>query len=145
MIQPVTLQNLTDIVPLFDAYLVFYRKSPEPKQAENYLRQRLSKHEAIIFAYYDGLRAVAFTLCYFTFSSTTMSKTLQLNDLFVDEAYRSQGIGARLISRVFDFAKTNDFASIGIETAHDNIGAQKLYKNMGFKQGNSLHYQKYML
>lgn len=144
MIKAVTLDNLTDIVPLFDAYRVFYKKAAEINQAQAYLHERLSAGDAVAFAYYEANQAIAFTLCYFTFSSTTMTKTLQLNDLFVEAAYRSKGIGAALIDHVFAYAKTNDFASVGIETAHDNLGAQKLYARLGFVQGTTVHYQKTM-
>lgn len=134
--------NLADIVPLFDAYRVFYKKASAIHKAKAYLHERLSAGDAVAFVYYGHNRAIAFTLCYFTFSSTTMTKTLQLNDLFVEAAYRNQGIGAALIAHVFAYAKANDFASVGIETAHDNLGAQKLYTRLGFVQGTTVHYQK---
>lgn len=145
MIKPITLDTLPDILPLFDAYRVFYQKIADSEQAKTYLQTRLRQHEAIIFAFYEENKAVAFTLCYFTFSSTAMSKTLQLNDLFVAETHRNQGIGEKLIQHVFAYADENDFARVGIETAHDNVGAQRLYARIGFEQTSAVHYKKVFL
>ncbi len=145
MIQQITTNTLSDVIDLFDQYRVFYKKESDLHTAEIYLRERLANNEAIIFAYYETeqeqtKQPIAFTLCYFTFSSTRMAKTLQLNDLFVLPTYRSQGIGEQLIHHVFSYAKANDYASVGIETAMDNYGAQKLYQRLGFVEDSSVHY-----
>ncbi len=140
MIQQITTNTLSDIINLFDQYRIFYKKESDLHTAESYLSERLANNEAIIFAYYETEKPVAFTLCYFTFSSTRMAKTLQLNDLFVLPTHRSQGIGEQLIHHVFAYAKANDYASVGIETAHDNYGAQKLYQRLGFVEDSSVHY-----
>ncbi len=150
MIQQITTNTLNDVIDLFDQYRIFYKKESDLPTAESYLSERLANNEAIIFAYYQGeqeqaeqeqtKQPIAFTLCYFTFSSTRMAKTLQLNDLFVLPTHRSQGIGEQLIHHVFAYAKANDYASVGIETAHDNYGAQKLYQRLGFVEDSSVHY-----
>ncbi len=145
MIQQITTNTLSDTINLFDQYRIFYKKESDLPTAEMYLSERLANNEAIIFAYYETeqeqtKQPIAFTLCYFTFSSTRMAKTLQLNDLFVLPTHRSQGIGEQLIHHVFAYAKANDYASVGIETAMDNYGAQKLYQRLGFVEDSSVHY-----
>lgn len=145
MIKPITIETLPDILLLFDAYRDFYQKTVDSERAEVYLRERLEHNEVIVFAFYKENKAVAFTLCYLTFSSTAMSKTLQLNDLFVAETHRNQGIGEKLIQHVFAYADENDFARVGIETAHDNVGAQRLYERIGFEQTSAVHYRKIFL
>lgn len=142
MIKQVLLENVEDILPLFDNYRVFYRKASDSKVAKQYLHERLTNKEAVIFGYYQDDQPIAFTLCYFRFSSTAMMKTLQLNDLFVDPDFRNQGIGEQLIQRVFDYAKSINISRVGIETAHDNTGAQRLYERIGFIKETGVHYQK---
>lgn len=148
MIKQIDKSTLADIIPLFDAYRIFYQKESDLSAASSYLIERVDNDEAVIFAYYpeqekgqeQAQKAVAFTLCYFTFSSTRMAKTLQLNDLFVLPEYRNKKVGEQLIDHVFAYAQENGYASVGIETADDNHGAQKLYTRKGFVQDTSIHY-----
>jgi ribosomal protein S18 acetylase RimI-like enzyme len=55
-----------------------------------------------------------------------------LNDLYVDEVYRKQGIGEKLIKTAMDLAKANGSTFVQLETAVDNYTAQHLYENIGF-------------
>ena len=52
----------------------------------------------------------------------------------MDEIYRKQGCGEKLIQTAMDFATQNDAKFVELSTAVDNYTAQKLYEQIGFKK-----------
>lgn len=56
-----------------------------------------------------------------------------LEDLFVNDKARGQGIGEALIKYVYDFAKTKNCNRVYWVTDSDNITAQRLYEKVANK------------
>ena len=56
-----TTSQLDELSPLFDAYRVFYNKKTNLKGAKEFLKQRLTKKQSVIFMAYEGSKAVGFT------------------------------------------------------------------------------------
>lgn len=56
-----------------------------------------------------------------------------LEDLFVNDKARGQGIGKALIKYVYDFAKTKNCNRVYWVTDSDNITAQRLYEKVANK------------
>lgn len=134
------IENLEQLVPLFDQYRVFYKQASDLKSAKDFLRNRFQNKDSIIFfALSDGI-PVGFTQLYFTFSSVSLQPTLILNDLYVHPDYRGQGVGALLLKSAQHFCAENEFKGLALETAIDNP-AQKLYEKMGWeKDSDCFHY-----
>lgn len=128
-----TLDNLHDLVGLFDKYRIFYKKDSDLKGAKQFLSARIKNQESVIYIYYDKNIAVGFTQLYPTYSSARMVKNWILNDLFVLEEYRKTGVATQLINKVIEFAKSNDANFVQLETQVDNFVAQKLYQHLGFE------------
>lgn len=120
------------VYELFDAYRVFYKKPSDLALAKLFIDERLSKNESIIFIAFIDEIAVAFTQLYPKYSSGKAEKNWILNDLYVNEKYRKQGIGEALISTAMDFAKDDGAKFVQLETATDNFTAQSLYEQIGF-------------
>jgi len=127
-----TLDHIEDLVPLFDAYRVFYKQQSDPEVARTFLRERLYLGESMIFlAYHEG-RPVGFTQLYPLFSSTSMKRIWLLNDLYVVPDMRGQRIGEQLIKRAADFARSFGAAKLKLSTQTTNLSGQKLYERVGF-------------
>ena len=124
--------QLDKLVILFEAYRNFYKMPPDEVQARNFLKERIEKNESVIFMSYDNKTALGFTQLYPLFSSTRMKRLWLLNDLFVDEKFRGQGIAEALIQEAGRLAKETGAAGIQLETAKDNFSAQRLYERTGF-------------
>ena len=142
MIRKATLQDLDQLTPLFDQYLVFYGKPSNCEKHKSYLKERLENNEAIIFLAFDGNdkeKAIGFALIYVTFSSLALNKILILNDLFVDSTIRKTGTGKKLIEETIALAKELDTNIIRLRTAKNNITAQGLYHKMGFVRDTHLY------
>jgi len=120
------------VTGLFDQYRRFYEQPSDIALAEQFIRDRLSNNESVIFIAMDNDIPAGFTQLYPKYSSVRASKNWILNDLYVDVAYRKRGIGEALIKTAMDFAKSQGAAFVQLETAVDNYAAQRLYEAMGF-------------
>lgn len=133
IIKQISIENLTDLVILFDQYMIFYQQPSAPEKYRHYLEQRLTNNEATVFiAYNKDNKAMGFVLNYFSFSSVSLGKVVVLNDLFIASEYRKQGVAKQLINSAISFAKELGAVRVDIATAQDNLPAQALYEKMGF-------------
>jgi ribosomal protein S18 acetylase RimI-like enzyme len=123
------------VTGLFDKYRVFYKQPSDTTLAENYIKARLENNESVIFvALANDNMPAGFTQLYPIYSSVRAAKNWLLNDLYVDAAYRKQGVGEALIKAAMDFAKGKGSTYVKLETAFDNYNAQSLYEAIGFKK-----------
>lgn len=120
------------VTDLFNKYRVFYKQPSDIKLAENFITERLGNEESVIYVAINGNVPVGFTQLYPKYSSKRAVKNWILNDLYVDENYRKQGVAKKLIQTAIDFAKVNKAKFVQLETATDNYNAQHLYKSVGF-------------
>jgi len=126
------------VVVLFNQYRIFYNQPSDIQLARTFIDARIQNNESIIFValFDDGNKKipVGFTQLYPKYSSARAIKNWILNDLYVDSAYRKQGIGERLINSAIAFAKVGGAKFVQLETATDNKTAQSLYESIGFKK-----------
>jgi ribosomal protein S18 acetylase RimI-like enzyme len=126
--------DVGDVAPLFDAYRQFYRKPPDLEAARRFLFARLSKGESVLFiARYDG-QLVGFVQLYPVFSSVALTRQWILNDLYVSPAARKLGVGRALTERARELAEATRANCLTLETASDNVPAQRLYEGLGWKR-----------
>lgn len=129
------LSDLETLVPLFDAYRMFYKRDSDLEGSRAYLRARLERDEATVFLALEiSGAALGFALCYSTFSSVVMKPLVILNDLYTTQAARGQGVGAALIDACANFARLEGAMVLRLRTATDNETAQRVYDKAGFKR-----------
>ncbi|NNM23745.1 MAG: GNAT family N-acetyltransferase [Flavobacteriaceae bacterium] len=80
-------------------------------------------------AEYDG-KIAGMALVYFRFS-TWVGKTLHLEDLIVEDVYRSKGIGMALYERVMEYARETHANRVNWVVLGWNEGAKKFYERTG--------------
>lgn len=125
--------DIEDLAHLFDAYRVFYGKTPNLPLAKSFLQDRLTRAESTVFLARDSQRRpLGFTQLYPTFSSIACLRAFILNDLYTVEAARGRGVGRALLTAARDHAATSGAAYLSLETALENGQAQSLYKSFGF-------------
>lgn len=128
-----TNSDIEDLVPLVELYRAFY-KQPANQKTQEYVADRISNDEAVVFiARIDG-KAIAFTMIYPTFSTVALAQIWLLNDLYVDESARGLGIATKLMETAEQAAREAGAARIWLRTANDNTPAQALYEGRGWKQ-----------
>ncbi|TDI67997.1 MAG: GNAT family N-acetyltransferase [Bacteroidetes bacterium] len=132
--------HLQELVPLFDGYRIFYRQASNQDAVKNFLEERFQKKDSVIFiALDDEGNGLGFTQLYPSFSSVFMQRVYILNDLFVSEKARGQGIGEALIEYAKQFAREMGSKGLTLETAIDNP-AQNLYKRLGWVKDTGVNH-----
>lgn len=140
-----TLADVDRLVPLFNAYLEFYHRTPDIEKARAFLAQRLERGESVVFLAETGEgEPLGFTQLYPTFASLSMKSWWVLYDLYVVPEARRRGVGALLLDRAKQLARETGADGLSLETARDNP-AQKLYESLGWKRDEVfLHYELYL-
>ncbi len=71
-----------------------------------------------------------------------MKRAWILNDLYVNQEARKQGVGERLLNKAKDYAIETGAISLSLSTAPDNYAAQRLYEKNGYKRDSQFyHYE----
>ncbi len=124
-----------EAVFLFNEYRKFYKQESDIAGAKEFLCERISGNESIIFlALNEEGNAIGFMQIYHGFSSVGIKKTLILNDLYIDAQNRKKGVGRALIKAANNFALQNNIKNISLSTSKNNFNAQKLYEDEGYKK-----------
>ncbi len=135
-----SIENLEQLLPLFEAYRKFYKQTSNTGAAHDFLSDRFNKKDSILFMAFNNKEAIGFTQLYPTFSSVTMQQTYILNDLFVDSKWRGNKVGEKLLDHAKHFVISNNSKGLTLETDINNP-AQELYERLGWKKDtNVLHY-----
>ncbi len=127
------ISNLDDISALFDAYRQFYGQPENLAGSQQFIFERLSNSESAIFiAYSNQNKPLGFVQLYPSFSSVAMKRMWYLNDLFVDESAREQGVARSLLQHVKQFAIDTEALTVKLATSIDNQKAKALYVSEGY-------------
>jgi ribosomal-protein-alanine N-acetyltransferase len=59
---------------------------------------------------------------------------MDLVEIAVNPEMQGKGIGTKLLRKLIDYAKKNNFSTIFLEVSEHNLKAQHLYKKMNFVQ-----------
>lgn len=132
MIEDVTKDNFTEILPLIRQYQEFYEvQSISDDHNRTFFSQfGIANPFGCHFLYrLDGM-AVGFATVYFTYSSTLAAKIGVMNDLFTLPDHRGKGIGKALINHCLEYALNSGAKRLQWVTAMDNDLAQKLYDSL---------------
>ncbi len=140
-----TLADLDALVELMDGYRQFYGQTSDPVAARRFLLDRFNHGESVIFLASQDDIPVGFTQLYPSFSSVSLARIFVLNDLYVNEQGRRNGVGSALISAAADFAKTVGAVRLTLSTAVTNFSAQSLYNTMGWVKEEGFFFYRFAI
>jgi ribosomal protein S18 acetylase RimI-like enzyme len=126
--------------PLFDAYRAFYGQASDPELVHEFLRERLTREESVVFVALEGEAALGFTQLYPSFSSVSARRLWILYDLFVAPEARGRNVGAALLEKARRFAVKTGTKRLTLATALDNLPAQRLYEKLGWKRDETFYH-----
>jgi len=142
-IRSAVLADLSSLAQLFDAYRIFYQKPSAIGEAKQFLSARLSNGDARIFIAVTDGKVTGFTQLYPLFSSTRMKPLWLLNDLYVDEKFRGQGISVALIDAAKQLCRDTGACGMFLETAKSNGIGNQLYPRAGFALDGEHNYYEW--
>ncbi|KAI5476650.1 hypothetical protein MNV49_007428 [Pseudohyphozyma bogoriensis] len=138
----VTVENAEHTIPDVHRLVVelaIFEKEPDAVDAtpalfrKNLLEEKLARCVLV----YDGPgpmeggKAIGMALYFFNFSTWTGKGGLYLEDLFVSDAYRGQGIAKLLFKYLANICKEKDLARMEWVVLKWNEGAKKVYEKLG--------------
>ena len=133
-IRQATIDDVEQLVPLFDAYRQFYGRTSDVAAARTFLLARFANRESTLFIAHQGEMAIGFAQLYPSFSSVSLARIFILNDLFVQEQARRTGVASSLLSAAATFAVSLGAVRLSLSTALTNDAAQALYRSAGWKR-----------
>ena len=134
------LPHVDAVAKVFDAYRQYYGQQSDVEGAKQFLTERITNRESVIFLALEDNQPLGFTQLYPMFSSVSMRRSWTLNDLFVKENIRSKGIGKALLGIAQQFITEQGHKGLLLETTPDNTKAQSLYERLGWVREQNYYY-----
>jgi GNAT superfamily N-acetyltransferase len=142
-IAPISSGQFEELLPLIAAYQRFYEVE-DIDEARNraFFRRFLAPSEdgLLLGARSEG-RLLGYACLYWHFSSLEASETLLMNDLYVSEEARGEGVGRALIEATAEIARERGVPFVEWSTAPDNRTAQRLYESTGAERSEWYSYE----
>jgi GNAT superfamily N-acetyltransferase len=142
-IAPVTASEFEALLPLIAAYQRFYEveEIDEERNRDFFRRFLAPSDDGLLIAARQGDRPVGYACLYWHFTSLQAVETVLMNDLYVDQAVRGQGVGRALIEASATVARERGAAYLEWATAPDNLTAQRLYDSTGAERSEWVEYE----
>jgi GNAT superfamily N-acetyltransferase len=133
-IERVGTADLEELLPLLRSYCDFYEVAPTDVDLLALARALIAdpEHEGVqLLARDDDGLAAGFATLYWTWSTTSASRIGVMNDLFVAEHARGEGVAERLIEACRAECVRRGAGRLTWQTAPDNRRAQAVYDRIG--------------
>ncbi len=130
VIQQVDEEIFDDFLGLIDKLAEYEKLAPPNEEARRRLRidclSDKPKYQAFIGKI--GNKSISYAIYFFTYSSFLALPTLYLEDIFVLEDYRRQGVGQRMFDYLKAIAKLEGCGRIEFTVLKWNKSAQEFYE-----------------
>lgn len=120
---------------LWRRYLSFYSTIRDEALYESTFRRLADSDYLPMFAYVaeTGGKLIGLVNCIVHDHGWYQDQVIFLQDLYVDEAFRGQGAGRRLIEQVYQHADDHRLSGVYWLTQSGNYTAMQLYDNIAIK------------
>lgn len=142
-IEPIGEGQFETLLPMIEAYQTFY----EAKEIDSERNRRFFSRfitpsdEGMIIGAWREQELVGYACLFWHYSSTRALDTVLMNDLYVDEAARGEGVGRALIEASRDVARARGAPHVEWSTRPDNETAQRLYDSTGAEKSTWIEYE----
>ena len=142
-IAPIAVDEFEPLLPLIAAYQRFYEvESIDEERNRTFFRRFLGPSEdGLLLGARRGGRLIGYACLYWHFSSLEACESVLMNDLFVAEEARGDGVGRALIEATADVARERGVPFVEWSTAPDNHTAQRLYDSTGAERSEWFSYE----
>ena len=142
-ISPIAASELEELLPTIAAYQRFYEVEDidEERNRAFFSRFLAPSEDGMLIGAWRGGELVGYACLYWHFSSTQARETVLMNDLYVTESVRGEGVGRALIKASLAVARERGNPFLEWATAPDNHIAQRLYDSTGAHRSTWLTYE----
>jgi GNAT superfamily N-acetyltransferase len=136
VIKKVTAETFDDFLGLIDKLAKYEKLTPPDEEAKNRLRRDCLTDNPKYQAYLGkiGDKTISYIIYFFTYSSFLALPTLFLEDIFVLEEYRRQGVGKKMFDFLKETAKREGCGRIEFTVLKWNKSAQEFYEKRKSQQ-----------
>ncbi len=124
--------DIEALVPLFDAYRLFFNPQADAQTSRPFLESRFRDGDTVVFLAHLGGRACGFIQLYPLWSSWYCRRIWFLSDLYVAPEARNLGIGRLLVEHVKAYADQSGAGSVMVELPHSEPHLAVFYDGLGF-------------
>jgi GNAT superfamily N-acetyltransferase len=96
------------------------------------MEEAIKEAKGIRFSMRKGDEEIARTFLYVMFNDLHGDPFGLMEDLYVDESYRGQGIGSELVERVISRAEEEGCYKLICTSRYPKVSVHKLYEKLGF-------------
>ncbi len=142
-IESISADQMETLLPMIAAYQRFYRVTEVDDDRNRAFFSRFvdPSDDGLLLGAWRGDELVGYACLYWHFSSLVPAETVLMNDLFVEESVRGQGIGRALIEASADVARRRGAHHLEWSTAPSNVTAQRLYDATGAERSEWVEYE----
>ena len=109
---------------------------------EDDLKRIMSQKNSQLLTIHIGGMLVGMTFIYLM--ETLTRKALYFEELIVSKGFRDMGVGTKLVNQIIEMGKLAGVDCIEGFTKKDNKIAQKLYKDLNFKDRKNIAYRLWL-
>jgi GNAT superfamily N-acetyltransferase len=144
-VEPISAEQFEALLPMIASYQGFY-EVPEQEIDEERNRSFFGRfiapsEDGMLLGAWQDEQLVGYACLYWFFSSTRAAETVLMNDLYVEEGNRGEGVGRALIEASAAVARERSADHLEWRTAPDNRAAQRLYDSTGAARSTWIEYE----
>jgi GNAT superfamily N-acetyltransferase len=142
-IEPIAEAQYETLLPMIAAYQGFYGADDiRSERNRSFFRRFIGpSEEGVLLGAWRGEELVGYACLYWHFSSTRAVETVLMNDLYVDERRRGEGVGRALIEASAEVARERGAHHLEWSTRPDNETARRLYDGTGAESSEWIEYE----
>jgi len=140
-IRQATIEDLASLATVFAEYRTIAGLDYKLEDGRKFLSDRLEKKDSIIFIAIIDDEIVGFTLLFPFFTPAGIKEMWLLNDIYIADEYRHQGVAQSLLSEAVFFSKKTNKSKVYLATKVDNVNSQALFEKFGFKRTDYVNYE----
>jgi GNAT superfamily N-acetyltransferase len=142
-IEPISEAQLEQLLPLIAAYQRFYEveEIDDDRNRAFFTRFIAPSDDGMLLGAWHGEQIRGYACLYWHFTSLVPAETVLMNDLYVIEAARGQGVGRALIQASAEVALERGAHHLEWATAPGNATAQRLYDATGATRSTWIEYE----
>lgn len=126
---------------IFEHYIDSFAITPDVVREKGF-RKNPPDFYCIVADDVDALKIAGMLVYYFIPYTAQNKPAVYLKELYVDESYRSKGVGRQLMDALREEARLNNCAQIKWTVAPWNDAGKRFYENLGARENRDwLHYE----